>query len=96
LSNGLDYACAVSSNGIVDVEDLPDCVARARRGDGWPRVEMPAKAPASSSDGAADLLASLRAHHWNISRVARERGVDRTTIHRQIRRFNLIAPNKLD
>ena len=96
LSNGLDYACAVSSNGIVDVEDLPDCVARARRGDGWPRVEMPAKAPASSSDGAADLLVSLRAHHWNISRVARERGVDRTTIHRQIRRFNLIAPNKLD
>jgi len=97
LSNGLDYACAVSSGGIINVEDLPDGVARAQRGDGWPRAEMPPRTPATfSDDGAADLLASLRAHHWNISRVARERGVDRTTIHRQMRRFNLIAPNKLD
>ena len=44
---------------------------------------------------AAELAAELRAHHWNVSQVARARGVDRSTIHRQIRRFGLTAPNKL-
>jgi transcriptional regulator of acetoin/glycerol metabolism len=94
LSNSLDYACAISSGGVIGIDDLPECIARARRGDGWPQPDPPATMAAA--DAAADLLAALRANHWNVSRVARERGVDRTTIHRQIRRFKLTAPNKLD
>jgi transcriptional regulator of acetoin/glycerol metabolism len=94
LSNSLDYACAISSGGVIGIDDLPECIARARRGDGWPQPHPPATMAAA--DAAADLLAALRANHWNVSRVARERGVDRTTIHRQIRRFKLTAPNKLD
>jgi len=93
LSNSVDYACAISSDGVIEIDDLPECIARARRGDGWPQTEHPTPAPA---DAAAGLLAALRANHWNVSRVARERGVDRTTIHRQMRRFKLTAPNKLD
>jgi sigma-54 dependent transcriptional regulator, acetoin dehydrogenase operon transcriptional activator AcoR len=96
LSNSLDYACAISSDGVVELDDLPECITRARRGDGWPRADRPAATGQAPIGAAAELLAALRAHHWNVSRVARERGVDRTTIHRQIRRFRLTAPNKLD
>ena len=96
LSNSLDYSCAISSNGIIEIEDLPECITRARRGDGWPKLDPSATAVRVSADPAADLLAALRAHHWNVSSVARARGVDRTTVHRQIRRFKLTAPNKLD
>jgi sigma-54 dependent transcriptional regulator, acetoin dehydrogenase operon transcriptional activator AcoR len=95
LSNSLDYACALSSGGTIETSDLPECITRARCGDGWPRAHHPA-APMLPDDAAADLLAALRTHHWNVSRVARERGVDRTTIHRQMRRFKLTPPNKLD
>ena len=96
LINSLDYACAISNGGVIDVDDLPDEIARARRGDGWPlQVNPPTDVAASSSDLAAELLTALRAHHWNVSRVARERGVDRSTIHRQIRRLGITAPNKL-
>jgi len=58
------------------------CPGPARRW--WPQLDLPATAVRA----AADLLAALR-----LQRGAR---VDRTTIHRQIRRFKLTAPNKLD
>lgn len=42
-----------------------------------------------TATGAAHLRYMLQAQGWNISAVAREMGVDRSTVHRQIRRFGL-------
>ncbi|MGO4712753.1 sigma-54-dependent Fis family transcriptional regulator [Bradyrhizobium sp. 2TAF24] len=105
LVNSLDYACTLAA-GEIGIDDLPEAITRAQHGDGWPQplvnasaqslVRPEASVPMSApADPAAELLAELRAHHWNVSQVARARGVDRTTIHRQIRRFGLTAPNKL-
>ena len=41
------------------------------------------------SDSPAILHHLLTEHGWNVSAVAREMGVDRTTVHRQIRRYGL-------
>ncbi|VFU08783.1 Acetoin catabolism regulatory protein [Methylocella tundrae] len=39
---------------------------------------------------------ALREHHWNVSAVARALGVDRSTVHRRMRRFGLVPPQKRD
>ncbi|NPD14411.1 sigma-54-dependent Fis family transcriptional regulator [Xinfangfangia sp. D13-10-4-6] len=46
--------------------------------------------PEGISDGPAMLAHLLDRHGWNVSAVARELGVDRSTIHRQIRRHGLM------
>jgi transcriptional regulator of acetoin/glycerol metabolism len=77
LVNTLDYACAMTETGLIDSEDLPESL-----------TETPARNGTAGGHEEA-LLNDLRRHGWNISQVARLRGVDRTTIHRQIRRFGL-------
>jgi transcriptional regulator of acetoin/glycerol metabolism len=79
---------------VIDVEDLPDIILRAqgapRRGD----------AGAAESEIGPDTLKglreALREHHWNVSAVARALGVDRSTVHRRMRRFGLVPPQKRD
>ena len=79
LINALDYACAMAEGDLIQLEDLPEQLLNGRaRGQ-------------KMSDEAEHLLADLRRHRWNVSLVARLRGVDRTTIHRQIRRHGLTA-----
>ncbi len=41
-----------------------------------------------------DLEQLLVANHWCVSRVARLLGVDRSTIHRRMNRFNLVPPQR--
>jgi len=79
LINALDYACAIAEADLIQVDDLPDLIASGGRDD----KKMPSSAQ--------ELLAELRRNRWNVSQVARLRGVDRTTIHRQIRRHGLMA-----
>ena len=40
------------------------------------------------------LQEALRKHHWNVSAVARYLEVDRSTVHRRMRRFGLVPPHK--
>ncbi|MBN8987933.1 MAG: sigma-54-dependent Fis family transcriptional regulator [Rhizobiales bacterium] len=91
LINTLDYGCALSSGGTIDVGDLPDGIAQAQQA-GQPNARPVSRPAAASSDPAAELLTALRNSRWNISRVARERGVDRSTIHRQILRYRITTP----
>ncbi len=79
LINTLDYACAMAEGNVIQLEDLPEQLLNGKG-----RAQK-------ISDVADDLLADLRRHRWNVSLVARLRGVDRTTIHRQIRRYGLTA-----
>ena len=93
LINALDYGCALSTDGIIDIRDLPERITHAQ-----PSKDLPArmsKRLATSSDPAEALLTALRNSRWNVSRVARDRGVDRSTIHRQILRFGITMPKNL-
>lgn len=92
LINALDHGCALSTGGTIDLTDLPDLIAQSLRG------ETPGKAARSGSaesQQADELRTALRNNRWNVSRVARERGVDRSTIHRQILRFGITMPKNL-
>ncbi|WFU45556.1 sigma-54-dependent Fis family transcriptional regulator (plasmid) [Bradyrhizobium sp. CB82] len=92
LVNALDHGCALSTDGTIDLADLPDRIAHPLR------VEIsgkPARGGVATSQQADELLTALRNNRWNVSRVARERGVDRSTIHRQILRFGITMPKDL-
>lgn len=78
LKNTLRVSMAMSDDGHIDIEQLPNPVLKTLKEGG--------------AYSAADLERSLTECGWNISRVARLRGVDRTTIHRQMKRAGIRRP----
>ncbi|MEX3009588.1 sigma-54-dependent Fis family transcriptional regulator [Hoeflea sp. TYP-13] len=90
LANVLEYSAALCTDGVIQPSDLPEYMFE-RQGDGG------ASAPDSAYDvlpgsEAAKLQSALRDNGWNISATARALQVDRTTIHRRIKRLNLVIP----
>ncbi|CAO3354420.1 sigma-54-dependent Fis family transcriptional regulator [Azospirillum melinis] len=94
LVNALDYACAVSDGGLIDLDDIPEPVQHSGLFRAWP--EEVAQTVATEEDPAARLRETLRRHHWNISATARAMGVDRSTVHRQMHRFGIVAPHRAE
>lgn len=78
LKNTLRVSMALSDDGFIDIEHIPKPVTK-------PRI-------AHVVSGGKDLERCLDECGWNISRVARLRGVDRTTIHRQMKRAGIQRP----
>ncbi|WP_018388016.1 sigma-54-dependent Fis family transcriptional regulator [Ancylobacter sp. FA202] len=104
LANALDYACAVAESGMIGLDDLPDRLqglapglASGRAAGAAPQAAVrvwPSDLPcalAGPSNGREELIAVLAAQGWNVSAAARELGLDRTTVHRRMRRFGLVA-----
>jgi transcriptional regulator of acetoin/glycerol metabolism len=89
LVNVIDFACAVASDPEIAIDDLPDQVFR-RQSDEDDAAE--AATPPSSSNAAAVLKEDLRRAGWNISAAARLLGIDRTTLHRRMRRLGVNLP----
>ena len=92
LVNAIEFANALCESDVIGIDDLPEFLHRP---------EMPITTSNGSlnielevSEEATHLYNALSAHRWNISATARFLGVDRTTVHRQMRRFNIISPNK--
>jgi transcriptional regulator of acetoin/glycerol metabolism len=81
LSNVLAAAAALCEAGVIDPADLPETLAAGAA----------AALPDRSDPRAADLRAALDAAGGNVSAAARRLGLDRTTVHRQMRRFGLTA-----
>ncbi|PNG28047.1 sigma-54-dependent Fis family transcriptional regulator [Methylocella silvestris] len=97
LVNCLDYASAVCSEQQIEVEDLPESILKSLNGAG------PAALAANRAgdegpqpDALNGLEEALREHHWNVSAVARALAVDRSTVHRRMRRLGLVPPQKRD
>jgi Transcriptional activator of acetoin/glycerol metabolism len=96
LMNAIDYGCALSTGGVIDVSDLPERITHAQVGTkSLGKTGTRTTANAATADQAEALLTALRDNRWNISRVARAQGVDRSTIHRQIHRFGITTPKDL-
>ncbi|PWR23101.1 sigma-54-dependent Fis family transcriptional regulator [Zavarzinia compransoris] len=74
LDNAVALAAALCEGGVIETADLPDHVQ-----------------PAGEADDArrAALAAVLRDCGGNISEAARRLGLDRTTVHRQMKRLGL-------
>jgi sigma-54 dependent transcriptional regulator, acetoin dehydrogenase operon transcriptional activator AcoR len=89
LVNVIDFACAVASDPEIAMDDLPDQVFRRPGND---EVGVDAVSPPSSSSEAAVLMEDLRRAGWNISAAARLLGIDRTTLHRRMRRAGVSLP----
>ncbi len=82
LANVLAYAGAVASSGQIGIDDLPPTF-----------VHGGTASFAAPPDEAQRLCATLKEAGWNISAASRRLGVDRTTLHRQMRRLGVTRPN---
>ncbi|MVA25045.1 sigma-54-dependent Fis family transcriptional regulator (plasmid) [Agrobacterium vitis] len=80
LDNTIAFAAALCDDGLIEVTDLPEQLAGSGQlpGDDSPEAE---------------LRAVLAACHGNISEAARRLGIDRTTMHRRMRRFGIDRPH---
>jgi transcriptional regulator of acetoin/glycerol metabolism len=86
LVNCLDYACAVSGENCIEISDLPERMQQAEEtSPREPVVEL-------GADAIAMLKAALQRRHWNISAVARELNLHRSTLYRQMHRYGVLPP----
>jgi len=84
LVNVIDFACALAMQPEIDVDDLPDQVAAST-----PAPETADTEDSSGGDAAAALRHALQCNSWNVSAAARHLGIDRTTMHRRMRRHGI-------
>lgn len=80
LDNAIAFAAALCDDGVIEVTDLPDQLTRS--------------APVIEEHGQeAELRAILMSSKGNVSEAARRLGIDRTTLHRRMRRFGIGRPH---
>lgn len=93
LLNVIDLALAVSNDGVVTPEDLPENVF-ARRPTSNTVVVLEAGPDAPEFNMDAEMLRErLVRRNWNVSQVARDLHLDRTTVHRRMKKLGIVAPN---
>lgn len=76
LDNVIAFAGAICENGVIEVEDLPESV-------------MPHQPVDAQGNREQELRAVLSACQGNISEAARRLGIDRSTLHRQMKRYGI-------
>lgn len=108
LCNVLDCARALSSDGVVTLEDLPEYLVQKPPGHlaglwSLPSHVLPihvekesTRTPEPVTDPAQALRDLLRQHAWNVSQAARHLGVSRMTVYRRMERLGLRSPNQVD
>lgn len=86
LDNAIAFAAALCDEGVIETADLPDHVIR---------LSGNAAEDTNDADGkdVAELRAVLAACKGNVSEAARRLGIDRTTMHRRMRRLGIDRPH---
>lgn len=93
LQNVVRYALALCEGDIIDESCLSPQV-RNNSGIQVKKVGVENQRPNQSE--AELLLDCLKQNKWNITKVASELDVARSTIYRKIEKFNIVLPNELD
>ncbi|MBZ9994640.1 sigma-54-dependent Fis family transcriptional regulator [Mesorhizobium sp. BH1-1-4] len=92
LVNAMDLAMTLCDGDMIEPADLPDFASPLPPPPAPPARLVALRAPSPEEERAA-LLDALATAGWNISEAARLLGVDRTTVHRRMKRLRLDAPN---
>lgn len=92
LANAIDLAVTLCDSDVIEPADLPD-FALPQPASATPRVRLVEPQAPSPEIERATLLDALADAGWNISETARRLGVDRTTIHRRMKRLRVDTPN---
>ena len=77
---------------MISPADLPDHIVAQTSAFEANATGFGAPSTLAESADAAALREALRSHQWNISAAARSLGVDRTTMHRRMRRLGVGLP----
>jgi sigma-54 dependent transcriptional regulator, acetoin dehydrogenase operon transcriptional activator AcoR len=89
LVNALDYACALAEGGEITLGDLPEHVVNMTGAECETVTEQ-------MDDEVQSLRNTLKLAQWNVSAAARLIGIDRTTLHRRMRRLGVTLPPRSD
>jgi sigma-54 dependent transcriptional regulator, acetoin dehydrogenase operon transcriptional activator AcoR len=79
LDNALAVAAALSDHGTIELADLPETLSSS--------------ITATDDGERRTLFETLVACNWNVSEAARRLDLDRSTVHRQIKRYHLVQPH---
>lgn len=85
LINCMEYACAVCDEGVIRLLDLPEHLQSLDSADTKPEL-LEEDAPPIEGER---LRKALKHHHWNITSVARELGIHRSTVYRQMQHYGI-------
>ena len=92
LINVLRYAVAMADNNWIDSDCLPvELLEQPGYGPGAP-LSRPHLV--DSGDEGLRLLETLRRHQWNITAVADEHAVARSTLYRMMKKYAIVPPNR--
>jgi len=103
LRNAIRFALAICDNGYIEPTDLPSELRGEEEAGATPGTPLLPNAPLrtllpSDVSGALmqaqALLLALRRQHWNVTAVAKELGICRATVYRQMKRFNIVSPTQ--
>jgi len=98
LKNVLKYALAIKEGSTITINDFPaDIINNCSVINPAPvNEDNQNNAIGSYNDHDANiLLNSLRLHKWNVTGVAEELGICRSTIYRKMKKFNIVQPNDI-
>ena len=85
LGGNMAIPYSIEADGqIIQLFDLPEHLQQL----GIP-ITLPSTAAPSVPQETEQLRAALECHHWNITAVARELQLHRSTIYRQMQRFGV-------
>ncbi len=85
LRTMLRTLAALCENGLIDLEDLPSVVSRARP---VPNLDEAPQHPLDDAERQA-LLAVLEQQRWHMSHAAEQLGISRNTLYRKLRKHGL-------
>jgi transcriptional regulator of acetoin/glycerol metabolism len=92
LINVLRYAVAMADDGWVDMHCLP-AELHETAVPALPASHLPLAQPAVENEGTR-LLGTLRRHQWNITTVAQELALARSTLYRKMKKYGIVQPNR--
>lgn len=98
LKNVLKYAIAIKEGSTITINDFPADIIKncAVNTSIPPNDDNQVGLPKNCNDkDAIQLLNSLRLHRWNVTGVAEELGICRSTIYRKMKKFNIVQPNDI-